>query len=49
MCLLIWDHMQIKAFGEDRSLGFFVLFTSVRRTGRKRRDENCIAAVLKEC
>lgn len=49
VCLLIWDHMQIKAFGEGRSLGFFVLFTSVRRRGRKCRDENCIAAVLKEC
>lgn len=49
MFLLICDHVQIKAFGEDRSLGYFVLFTSVRRRGRKCRDENSIAAVLKEC
>lgn len=49
VCLLVWDHVQIKAFGEGRSLDFFVLFTPVRRRGRKRRDENYVTAVLKEC
>lgn len=36
-------NVQIKAFGGGRSLGFFVLFPSGKREGRKRRDENCTA------
>lgn len=53
VCLLVWDHVQIKKLlvkAEAWAFLFFLLQRSkVRRRGRKCRDENCIAAVLKEC
>ena len=41
VCLVVGEHVQIKAFGGERS--FFVLSPSGRREGRKHRDEKCTA------
>jgi len=41
VCLVVGEHVQIKAFGRERS--FFVLSPSGRREGRKHRDEKCTA------